>query len=59
MPVNPNHLSLRKHDKKRLIVWLSIGFFFHLIDNGYNGIGFIIDGAFIGIEWKDLMLPGR
>ena len=35
------------------------GFFFHLIDNGYNGIGFIIDGAFIGIEWKDLMLPGR
>ena len=35
------------------------GFFFHLIDNGYNGIGFIIDGAFIGIEWKDLMLPKR
>lgn len=33
------------------------GFFFQLIDSGYNGIGFLVDGAFIGIEWKDLMLP--
>ena len=33
------------------------GFFFQLIDSGYNGIGFLVDGTFIGIEWKDLMLP--
>ena len=33
------------------------GFFFELIDSGYNVIGFLVDGAFIGIEWKDLMMP--
>ena len=32
-------------------------FFFQLIDSGYNGIGFLMGGAFIGIEWSDLMLP--
>ena len=31
--------------------------FFNLIDNGYSGLAFIQGGAFIGIEWKDLMLP--
>ena len=33
------------------------GFFFELIDSGYNVIGFLVDGAFIRIEWKDLMMP--
>ena len=33
------------------------GLFFQLIDSGYNGIGFLMDGALIGIEWSDLMLP--
>jgi len=33
------------------------GFFFELIDCGYNGLAFLQGGAFIGIEWKDLMLP--
>lgn len=33
------------------------GFFFQLIDSGYNGIGFLMDGALIGIEWKDLIIP--
>jgi hypothetical protein len=33
------------------------GLFFNLIDNGYNGLAFLQDGAFIGIEWTDLMLP--
>ena len=33
------------------------GLFFNLIDNGYSGLAFIQGGAFIGIEWKDLMLP--
>ena len=31
--------------------------FFNLIDNGYSGLAFIQGGTFIGIEWKDLMLP--
>ena len=33
------------------------GVFFQLIDSGYNGIGFLMDGALIGNEWSDLMLP--
>ena len=33
------------------------GFFFQLIDSGYSGLAFIQGGTFIGIEWKDLMLP--
>ena len=33
------------------------GLFFQLIDSGYNGIGFLMDGALIGNEWSDLMLP--
>ena len=33
------------------------GLFFNLIDNGYSGLAFIQGGTFIGIEWKDLMLP--
>ena len=33
------------------------GLFFELIDCGYNGLAFLQGGAFIGIEWKDLMLP--
>ena len=32
------------------------GLFFNLIDNGYSGLAFIQGGAFIGIEWKDLMI---
>ena len=35
------------------------GFFFHLFEHGYNGLGFLIDGALIGIEWKDLMLADK
>jgi hypothetical protein len=33
------------------------GLFFQLIDSGYNGLAFLQGGAFIGIEWKDLMMP--
>ena len=30
------------------------GLFFQLIDSGYSGLAFIIDGTFIGIEWPDI-----
>lgn len=37
------------------------GFFFQLIDSGYNGMAFTIDGTLIGVEWSDLFpaKPGK
>lgn len=35
------------------------GFFFQLIDSGYGGLGFVIDGTFLGVEWTDLFPPRK
>ena len=35
------------------------GFFFQLIDSGYGGLAFIVDGTLIGVEWSDLFPPAK
>ena len=35
------------------------GLFFQLIDSGYGGLAFIVDGTLIGVEWSDLFPPAK